>query len=78
MDDLTYAEWQTPYQEALTETDEEKLKEKILLTEWKIFERLQYVSSDDNHHGERRAIDDALNVLLKLKQEKLRYPEWAP
>ena len=74
MSELGHLEWEIPYKEALLEEDEEKLKEKILLAEWKIFERLQHLSSDDDHHDERQVIADAVNNLLRLKQEKLRYP----
>ena len=70
------ADWQTPYQEALLEADEKKLKEKILLTEWRIFERLRQLSCDDNHHEERQAIQDALRTLLVLKRDALHYPDW--
>lgn len=62
--------------ETLLETNQEKLREKILLTEWKVFRRLQQVSADNDHHEERRTIAEALNTLRILKREKLHDPDW--
>jgi hypothetical protein len=76
--ELKYQEWQKPYQDALLETDKKKLETKIHLAEWKIFQRLQTVSADSDHHGEKSAIADALNVLRALKRDKLNYPDWNP
>jgi hypothetical protein len=74
--ELKYSEWQHPYQEALVETDEKSLREKIHFAESKIFQRLQHVSADDDHHGERQAIADALRALRTLKRDVLHYPDW--
>jgi hypothetical protein len=76
--ELKYPEWQKLYQDALVETDKKKLEAKIHLAEWKIFQRLQTVSADSDHHGERAAISDALNALRFLKRDKLNYPDWNP
>ena len=75
---LKYPEWQTLYQEALLEVDKKKLEAKIHLAEWKIFQRLQTISADSNHHEERVAIADALNTLRSLKLGSLNYPDWNP
>jgi hypothetical protein len=64
---LKYPEWQTSYQEALFESDKKKLEAKIHLAEWNIFRRLQTISADSNHQGEKAAIADALNALRSLK-----------
>jgi hypothetical protein len=72
---VKYPQWQTPCQEALLETEKEKLREKVLLVEWKVFESLQQISFESTHHEERRTIANGLNALLELKHEKLRYPE---
>ena len=77
MSELRYPEWQKPYQEALLEGDPEKLEAKIHLAEWKIFQRLQTISSDSDHHGERSAIADALNALRFRKRDTLQYPDWS-
>ncbi|MGB0002607.1 MAG: hypothetical protein WBQ04_20985 [Candidatus Acidiferrales bacterium] len=78
MSDIVYPEWQTAYQEALVEVDEQKLEAKIHLAEWKIFQRLQTISADSDHHGERSAIADAVNALYVLKRDTLNYPDWNP
>jgi hypothetical protein len=76
VNELRYPEWQTPYQEALLETDKKKMEAKVHLAEWKIFQRLQTISADSDHYGERTAIADALNALRVLKRETLNYPDW--
>jgi hypothetical protein len=78
MSELGYPEWQTSYREALQEVDKQKLEAKIHLAEWKIFQRLQTISADSDHHEERSAIADALNALRFLKRDKLDYPDWNP
>jgi hypothetical protein len=72
---LKYPEWQTPYQEALLESDEKKLEAKIHLAEWKICRRLQTISADSNHQEEKAAIADALNRLGSLKLNSPNYPD---
>jgi hypothetical protein len=76
--ELRYPEWQAPYQKALLEADTEKLGAKIHLAEWKIYQRLQTISADSDHHKERSAIADALNALRCLKGDRLNYPDWNP
>ena len=78
MSKLKYPEWQTPYQEALLEVDKKKLEARIHLAEWKIFQRLQTISTDSNHHEERVAIADALNALRSLKLGSLKNPDRNP
>ena len=78
MSELRYPDWQTPYRAAILEVDEQKLEAKIHLAEWKIFQRLQTISADSDHHAERSAIADALNALRFLKRDKLDYPDWNP
>ena len=78
MSELGYPEWQTSYREALQEVDKQKLEAKIHLAEWKIFQRLQTISADSDHHEERSAIADALNALRFLKRDTLKYPDWNP
>jgi hypothetical protein len=73
---LKYPEWQTPYQEALLESDKKKLEAKIHLTEWRIFRRLQTISADSNHQDEKVAIADALNKLRSLKSNSMKLPRF--
>jgi hypothetical protein len=68
--ELLYPEWQKPYQEALLETDQRRLREKPFLAEAKICERLQALSVLQNHHEERLALDDAVNGLRVLEIER--------
>jgi len=73
---LKYPKWQTSLQDAILEFDREKLVEKIQKVETTVFERLQKLSSDSDHHGERQAIADAFSTLRVLKKDKLSYPDW--
>ena len=73
---LKYPKWQTSLQDAILEFDREKLVEKIQKVETTVFERLQELSSDSDHHGERQAIADAFSTLRVLKKDKLCYPDW--
>jgi hypothetical protein len=75
---LKFPEWQTPYQEALLESDKKRLEAKIHLAEWKIFRRLQTISADNNHQEEKAAIADALSTLRSLKLNSLNSPDWNP
>jgi hypothetical protein len=77
MNELRYPEWQKPYQEALLESDNQKLRAKILFAEWKIYQRMEAISSNGDHAQERSAIVDALDRLLALKFDRLNYPDWS-
>ena len=76
MSELRYPEWQTSFQNALSETDKQKLQAKVLLAEWKIYRRLQAISTNGDHVEECSAITDAMNELLALKFDRLNYPGW--
>jgi hypothetical protein len=78
MSERGYAEWQTSYRDALLEVNKQELEAKIQLAEWKIFQRLQTISADSDHHEERLAIADAVNALRILKRDTLNYPDWNP
>jgi hypothetical protein len=41
MSELHYPEWQKPFQDALSETDKQKLQAKVHVAEWKIYQRLE-------------------------------------
>jgi hypothetical protein len=75
-EELKYPTWQAPLQEAILEFDPEKLPPKVQKVEAVVFKRLQELSSDSDHHGERQAIADAFSILRVLKKEKLSYPDW--
>ena len=76
MSDFRYPEWQEPYFEAVLETDNQKLQAKVLFAEWKIYQRLQAISTNGDHAQERSAIGNAVDGLLVLKFERLNYPDW--
>ncbi len=67
-EDIRYAEWQEPYQQALLELDQKKLRERIAAAETAISNRLRGIAGNSNHHAERQAIDDALSSLRALKR----------
>ena len=63
LDDITELRypWQGPLQEAVLESDREKLAEKALEAETLIFERLQQLQLSNNDNNDRAAIEDALS-----------------
>ena len=67
-EDLRYAEWREPYQQALLELDEKKMSERIAAAETAISNRLRAIAGSSNHHAERQAIDDAISSLRALKR----------
>lgn len=68
---IRYAEWQEPYQQALLELDQKKLRDHIAAAERAISNRLRAIARDSNHHAERQAIEDALSSLRVLKRNSL-------
>jgi hypothetical protein len=76
MSELRYPEWQKPFDDAISETDKQKLQAKVLFAEWKIYQRLEAISTNGDHAEERSAIIDAMNELLTLKFDRLNYPRW--
>jgi hypothetical protein len=71
MQGLRYPWWQKPYQEALIEIDNDKLRERVAAAESAILNRLQAMSPNRDTLGERQAIEDALASLRYLKRETL-------
>jgi hypothetical protein len=80
MPEVTYPEWQKPYQAALLETDHSRLKQKILDAEAAILKRRRELSFDGPHAGssfrndsapraELMEISDALSGLNTLRNE---------
>ena len=68
---IRYPEWQKPYQQALLELDQEKLRDRIAAAETAISNRLRALAGDSNHHAERQASEDALSSLRVLKRNRL-------
>jgi len=65
--DLKFPEWQEPYLEALLETDERKLVQRVKLAESAILMRLRAIQSDSDM-TEKQAIEDALCGLTVLQK----------
>jgi hypothetical protein len=61
------AEWQEAYQEALHETDQEKLLTKISAAENVLFSRLQQMHYQPTYRDEAIAIYDAVHSLRLLR-----------
>ena len=68
---IRYAEWREPYQRALLELDQKKLRDQIASAETAISNRLQAIAGDSNHRAERQAIADALSSMRVLKRNSL-------
>lgn len=66
-EELRFPEWQKPYRDAMLEFGEEKLPEKLKIAKAAIYQRLEALAGDSNHHEERQAINDALNGLNVLR-----------
>jgi hypothetical protein len=73
--ELKYPSWQSPLQEAILELDREMFADKIQEVETMMFERLQEITSDPDHHDERQALVDAATILRGLKKARLSYPD---
>jgi hypothetical protein len=65
--ELLLAEWQTAYQEAMNETDAEKLIARICVAESALFLRLQQMPYGPTHRDEAMAIYDAVHCLRLLR-----------
>lgn len=70
-EDIRYAEWREPYQQALLELDQKKLRDHIAAAETAISNRLRAIAGDSDHHAERQAMEDALSSLRVLKRNSL-------
>jgi hypothetical protein len=73
---LHFPEWPIKYQEALLETDREKLSERVAEAEAAIFERLLQMGPVQDEHAEREAIQDAIRALRVIKRDRLGFPDW--
>lgn len=73
---LKYRQWQIPLEEALEESDLDRLSARVQTVEILIFERLKQLASSTDSTAERGAINDALNILRALKSERLAFPDW--
>ena len=75
MENLLYPSWQIPYQEALLESDPQKLERKVIVAESEILLRLQELARVNGQAtAERAALNDAIRALRRLQIDKLHYP----
>jgi hypothetical protein len=69
-------DWRNAVQEALLEVNPGRLREKVTNAEEILFLRLQALRPSDIE--ERRALHDACDLLLSIKRETLKFPDWKP
>ena len=69
-------DWHNALQEALLEVNPGSLREKVAKAEEVLFLRLQALRPSDIE--ERRALHDACDLLLSIKREMLKFPDWRP
>jgi hypothetical protein len=74
MSDLQYPSWQKPLQDAINETDLQKLPEKLSIAETAIFQRMQELVTSPGAEGESAAIREACKELLKIQTQRLKWP----
>jgi hypothetical protein len=72
MSDLKYPLWQTPYLEALTEFDSQRLRNRVCVAETAIGLRMSQLGTGVEGPGERQALTDARNALLSIRRETLK------
>lgn len=73
---LQYPRWQKVCQEALTELQPDKLKERIAVAEAAVVARLQELANGSEGQAERQALLDVTSSLRFLKRDTLKFPDW--
>jgi hypothetical protein len=69
MTNLKYSEWQRPYQEALAETNPQRIVERVHLAEASILSRMVRITLNSRTRFEAEALDHALGVLAMLRRK---------
>jgi hypothetical protein len=72
MNDLKYPLWQTPYLDALTEFDPQRLPNRVCVAETAINLRISQLRTGVEGPVERQALADASNALLSIRRETLK------
>jgi hypothetical protein len=67
--------WREAYRRTRNDQDSTKLVEHVLEAEGAIFVRLQELKSSQDHNRERAEIEEAVSDLLKIKTERLGWPD---
>ncbi len=73
MGELCYPEWQKIYHDALLELNAQKLVQRVNEAERAILSRLQEMRIGPDSRVEAQAIEDALNGLRVLKNERVKF-----
>lgn len=70
--------WKDVVTDAMSESNTERLKEKIAAAETAIFERLQALAAKNSHSQSAEVLElrKASEALLALKTDVLRFPDW--
>jgi hypothetical protein len=69
--------WQNVVADAMSESNPERLHDKIAAAETAIFERLQALATNSHSHSaEVLALHKASEALLALKTDVLKFPHW--
>jgi 5,10-methylenetetrahydrofolate reductase len=63
---LQFPEWQREYQEALFETNPERLPQRVMIAEFVLLKRLRAIAHNQAANRERQKIEDALSKLKNL------------
>jgi hypothetical protein len=68
--------WSQTFSQAVKEKDPQKLQEKVAAAEAAIFNRLQDLAQGNGAEIEIIALREASNIILSLKTDVLRFPDW--
>jgi hypothetical protein len=68
--------WSPTFSQAVKEKDPQKLQEKVAAAEAAIFNRLQDLAQGNGAEIEIIALREASNIILSLKTDVLRFPDW--
>ena len=75
-----FSSWQSEVQAAINEQDPERLLARVHGAEVAIFNRLQDLAKvamqDRAHQAERDSLAEAVEMLRRLKRDRLGFPDW--
>ncbi len=74
MVNFEYPCWQKPLQQALDESDLQKVVEKLSVAKAVIFVRMQELNGSTDGHKESEAIREACKELLRIQARRLKWP----
>ena len=73
--ELKYPQWQEALASAILEFNREQLRAKVQKAEEAIAQRIEQLASDPGNGHERRALFDGLDLLRRVKKDRLGIPE---